>query len=280
MSRGLFKKVYISLALAACSFIYCVYIYDKYCSLISHLNLPIHGHVLFGNPSIFTKPFANIVFATIIYLVFLASTYFAVKGRQKERLVWTGLLLAFLGFYLGQFTYYAFIILMLIEFILNKGDTIDYRPVKKKDNRVIQVHFILYSVLIIIVGYLGLAEDFDGKALIIAVLISLPVIVLLCFLITYLIMRKNRWGYIMAVVLLLMNYSGIIPRFRKSIDYAIFTINALDESDLTLVPIVDTLRNAIYNFGIRYLFCLPSFMAIFLAVFILKRMREEPIRRS
>jgi hypothetical protein len=272
------KVVYISLISLSATAIYCVYIYANISVFIGYLDLPMRDPI--GHLSVFTEPLGSVVFATIIYLAFLASTYFAVRGAQKERLVWTALLLAFLGIFLGQTTYYAFIILLLIEFLLSRGDTIDYRPVKEKDNSVLLAYFMLYSVLLTVVGYVDLRQSFDGEGLVIAILITLPVILLLCLLITYLIMRKNRWGYIMAVVLLLMNYGGIIPRFRKSIDYAIITTNDLGEAGLTSAVIVDTLRNALYNFGIRYLFCLPSFMAVFLAVFILKRMREKPVNES
>jgi hypothetical protein len=273
MSRELLKKIYISLALAACSYLYYIYITITYSKYISQSTLhPIYN--LGENLYYFTRVLGDIVLATIVYLVLLVSTYFAIKGGQKERFVWEGLLLAFFSILLAQFIYYVFIVIILVELPLMKGDRIDFFPVKDGDNRIVIGYFMLYSVLIIFAGLVSLKFSFFGKALLNVVMITIPVILLLCCLIVYLVMRRNRWGYIMAVIFLLISYVGIFPRLRAQVSHAVYIVSTVHESGLSLSVMADFLKRAVYVLIFSNLSCLPSIIAIFLAIFILRRIRE------
>jgi hypothetical protein len=280
ISGGLIMRICIFLIAMACLIIYYTNIrmyVDHYVFTISHFR-PLDG----PNENIYTyfEPLDNTIYITIVLLVFLASTYFATKGAQKERLVWIGLLLAFLEINLTQLVYMAFIIIMVISFLLFKRGVLESRPLKEKDNRRLITYFILYSVLLAIASFFRLSPTFFGRDLLLAGSIILPFILLICCIITFLIIRKNTWGYITALVLLLMDTPRIVPQFRGLISYVGSTIYSTYETGLDPTMLPDIFKKRMYVTVLSCLPCIPSIIAIFLAVFILRRMREEPIRQA
>jgi hypothetical protein len=96
----------------------------------------------------------------------------------------------------------------------------------------------------------------------------------------FLILRRVVWGYVAAVILLLANYDGIVSIVAMYESCVLVHIVPIEPSDLLSLEKLLQLWNILAIYTLLSLAYVSSFVAIFLAYFILKRMREEPIRKT
>jgi hypothetical protein len=110
---------------------------------------------------------------------------------------------------------------------------------------------------------------------------ALSIIIISFFLLTFfLILRRVVWGYAAAVVLLLANYDGIVSVLTEYERYFLEYIVPINPSDFFSLSTISHLRNAYALYTLFSLAYVSSFVAVFLAYLIVKRMREEPIRKD
>jgi hypothetical protein len=92
----------------------------------------------------------------------------------------------------------------------------------------------------------------------------------------FLILRRVVWGYVFTVILLLANYDGIVSIVALYESYVLVHIVPIKPSDILSIEKLLQLWNILSMYTLFSLTYVSSFIAIFLAYFILKQMREEP----
>jgi hypothetical protein len=235
----------------------------------------------------------------IIYIILLISTLFAIRNGNRERLIWAGVAFGFISLLPSLVSFQTlfhpvisviFVIWMLTLILSIKRQGIEFVSLREKDDKTVIWWFIIYALIVLIPslckfignGYSAEAEDFESVFPIDFSYILYSSLGLSCIsysFIGYLLVRRLTWGYILSVVLLLSDYDHVFSLFNLYSAACITKI--VNGSDLKFLEPIQLITTEV-NLSLmqQSLNSLRGFVAVCLAIFILRRMREKPIQAS
>jgi hypothetical protein len=225
------------------------------------------------------------------------------NGKYKTRLVWLGLvaniayincLLAIHNHSLLFFIIMLLFIVSMITSLLSMGTDRIRFDLERRDHKFIYwglIGYVFAAGLALAIEYLtggtnvrqfffypfvkGFYWQYRHYSL------ATSIVIISSFLLAFfLILRRAVWGYIVIVILLLANYDGIISILANYGRYVLVHIVPVKSSDLLSLEKISNLWNILAIYTLLSLAYISSFIAIFLAYFILKRMREEPVKKT